>query len=101
MAAVDASSSSGSPGGEAVSRAYWLPPHGRGNGLDASAWAPVADVPADDVAALLAELAAADVPGYAAEVGKGSRTRCRIWVGSLRYATAEDVLGSALGGRAG
>jgi hypothetical protein len=97
MAAAGASPTSRPPSHGPVPRAYWLPPHGRGNGLDARAWAPIADVPARDVEFLLDALRDADVPGYAAKVGPpGLRRQCRIWVASLRYSTAEDALREAL-----
>ena len=80
-----------------VSRVYWLPPCGRDNGLDAPAWAPIADVPEELVDHLLAVLATADVPAYAGRVRlRSAAGRWRVWVGSLRYATAEDVLRHAL-----
>jgi hypothetical protein len=97
MAATDASLRSETAGYGPVPRAYWLPPHGYGNGLDAPSWAPIADVTAKDVDVLLDALCEAQVPGYAAEVGPpGSRRRVRIWVASLCYSTAEDVLRTAL-----
>lgn len=76
-----------------VSRNYWLPPYGRGNGYDAPAWAPIANVPEELVDHLLTALADADVPAHAACPGLRNTTRpwC-VWVGSQRYATAEDVL---------
>lgn len=76
-----------------VSRNYWLPPYGRGNGYDAPAWAPIANLPEELVDHLLAALAAADVPAHAAHPGMRNTAQpwC-VWVGSQRYATAEDVL---------
>ena len=80
-----------------LTRAHWLPPCGRGNGFDAPAWAPIADVPDELVDHLLAVLATADVPAYAGRVRLRSAAEpWRVWVGSLRYATAEDVLRHAL-----
>lgn len=97
MAAADASPKSPPPSYGPIPRAYWLPPHGHGNGLDAAAWAPIADVATQDVEFLLDALRDADVPGYAAEVGPpGRRRRCRIWVASRRYSSAEDALRDAL-----
>lgn len=93
MAAADASPNSGSLGHGPLPRAYWLPPHGHSNGLDAPAWAPIADIPTQDVELLLAALRVAGVPGYAAAVGPpGKRRSYRLWVASLRYSAAEEVL---------
>jgi hypothetical protein len=70
-------------------RAYWLPPHGHGNGCDATGWAPLADVPAALEVRLLRAFRAAGVAAYAATVPSGE---LRVWVDSMRYGTAEDVL---------
>lgn len=70
-------------------RAYWLPPHGHGNGLDASGWAPIADVPATLESQLLRAFQAANVAAYAAMARPGW---LRLWVDSMRYGSAEDVL---------
>jgi len=92
---------------------WWLPPGGQGNGLTDAAWAPVADVDAAIVKALLAELRTAGVPAYAAPVtrrppaarrsrqaGQARQTPgttaaglCHhIWVGTSRYSQAEETL---------
>ena len=65
-----------------VGRNYWLPPYGRGNGYDAPAWAPIANLPEELVDHLLAALAAADVPAHAAQPGmrKTAQPWC-VWVG--------------------
>jgi hypothetical protein len=84
-------------------RLWWLPAAGLGNGLTDDAWAPVADVDEPVVLAVLAELRAAGVPGYAAPVtDRPGRSRHRglpaatrpyhVWVGTSRYSRAEDVL---------
>jgi hypothetical protein len=52
-----------SPAG--VSRTEWLPSLGRGNGLDAPAWAPIADVPGELVDHLLDMLAEQTSPARA------------------------------------
>ncbi|HEV8649177.1 MAG TPA: hypothetical protein VG276_07160 [Actinomycetes bacterium] len=87
-------------------RAAWLPPFGRGNGLDAPAWAPIADVDPVLVDDLLAAFRDARVPAYAAPAewpprrAPGRRrhaaTSDRLWVAALRYATAEEVLRTEL-----
>lgn len=83
-------------------RLWWLPSHGRGNGLDDAGWAPIADVDASVVTPLLFELGAAGVPAYAAPVPvrpgqllRGQRAeaaRDRLWVGTSAYSRAEDLL---------
>jgi hypothetical protein len=83
-----------------ASRTDWLPPLGRGNGLNAPAWAPVADVPHELVDHLLDMLADADVPAFVGRVDSRSTAgSCRVWVGSRRYATAKDVLQRGLSRR--
>jgi len=82
-------------------RLWWLPPNGRGNGIDDQAWAPVVDVSAGAVTRLLAALRAAGVPAYAASApGTGARFRLRapadpryrIWMGTSAYGRAEQEL---------
>ena len=76
---------------------FWLPPGGTDNGVWAQAWAELADIGGADVAPVLAALADAGVAGYVATPG-GTRSRLRqpiihrLWVDSLRYHRAEDVL---------
>lgn len=76
---------------------FWLPPGGIDNGVWASAWAELADLPEADVAPVLTLLAAADIGGYVATPGahwrgRGQRVIHRLWVDSLQYHRAEDVL---------
>lgn len=82
----------------------WLPPGGRGNGVwaeivataSSSAWAPIADLNVGAVDPVLDRLRSADVPAYAAPARKARPGRTcrtwRLWVMSLRYGTAEQVL---------
>jgi len=87
---------------ESHGRLWWLPPRGRGNGLDDAGWAPIADVDACIVTPLLAELGAAGVPAHAAlatvwpgQLLRGQhagRARYRLWVGTSAYSRAEDLL---------
>lgn len=75
---------------------FWLPPGGIDNGVWASNWAELADLEPCDVGAVLGLLAQAGVGGYVATLG-GRRTGHRplihrLWVDSLRYHRAEDVL---------
>lgn len=83
---------------------FWLPPGGIDNGVFASYWAQLADLEADDVGPVLALLAAAGVGGYAAIPSGGRRhrgqpTSHRVWVDSLHYHRAEDVLMAYLNDR--
>ena len=79
---------------------WWLPCTGEGNGLSDIAWAPIAEVAARVVPALLAELRAAGVPAFAAvatrlrSAGQGAAEPGRhcVWVGTSRYCAAEETL---------
>ncbi len=81
---------------QALGRAYWLPPGGIGNGLDAPAWVPLVDVDIDEMVVLLHALREAGVAGYAAQVDKTGRRMpasiFRIWVDTWVHARAEDVV---------
>lgn len=79
---------------------YWLPPSGTGNGLAATAWAPIADLTEREAFAMLTTCAAA---GIAAFTGPrdGGRPRpqaavYRVWVDSQDFGAAEDALRHAL-----
>jgi hypothetical protein len=76
---------------------FWLPPGGTDNGVWASFWAELADLDEDDTDAVLRLLADADVGGYVATPGgrahrRGQPVVHRLWVDSLRYHRAEDLL---------
>lgn len=78
--------------------AFWLPPGGIDNGVWATYWAELADLEASDVDPVLDRLADSDVAGYVATPG-GTLNRDlhgrpirRLWVDSLQYHRAEDVL---------
>jgi hypothetical protein len=75
---------------------FWLPPGGADNGVWASNWAELADLEPDDVGPVMRLLAASDVGGYVATPrGRVSGRRAvihRLWVDSLQYHRAEDVL---------
>lgn len=120
MSASFPSPGPGEPPAFGAGRAAWLPPFGRGNGLEAPGWAPLAEVDEQVVDALLAAFLEAGVPAHAAPSasawptpGRARRARrpawrrrrrarpatsFRVWVGALWYATAEDVLRAALSG---
>ncbi|MGH3633338.1 hypothetical protein [Mycobacterium sp.] len=76
---------------------FWLPPGGTDNDVWASTWAELADLDPDAVDPVLILLADADVGGYVATPGgrsscAGSEAVRRLWVDSLQYHRAEDVL---------
>lgn len=77
---------------------FWLPPGGFDNGIDASAWAELADLPEGEVAEVLFGLQEAGIAAYVA-IGQQARrgagsgpVRYRLWVDTLRYRRAEDLL---------
>jgi hypothetical protein len=84
-------------------RAYWLPPGGIDNGLDAETWAVLVDVDASDMAPVLAGLGQAGIAAYAAPIGRPGRRapgrEFRIWVDTWPHARAEDVLRRILSAR--
>jgi hypothetical protein len=76
---------------------FWLPPGGTDNRVWASNWAELADLQPDDITPVLARLAAAGVGGYVATPGGAGvhpqrPAIHRLWVDSLQYHRAEDVL---------
>jgi hypothetical protein len=77
-------------------RAYWLPPGGIDNGLDARTWAVLVDVDASDLTPVLAGLRQAGIAAYAASLdrpgGRASTPGFRIWVDTWPHARAEDVV---------
>ncbi|HEY8318394.1 MAG TPA: hypothetical protein VIG76_06145 [Amnibacterium sp.] len=77
-------------------RAYWLPPFGRGNGLEALFWAPIAQVPAGLADPVLEALAAEDIAAWAAPA-RGADAEAGgvpqdLWVASAELDAAQDVL---------
>lgn len=85
---------------------FWLPPGGRDNAVFAAYWAELADLGPEDVEPVLKRLAAVGVGGYVATPGGHragwGRPPChRLWVDSLQYHRAEDVLMDYLNGRHG
>jgi hypothetical protein len=79
---------------------FWLPLGGFGNAVPARAWAEVADLSTDEVADVLMALADAGIAGYIAVPHRprdaarrySVDVRYRLWVDSLRYLSAENVL---------
>jgi hypothetical protein len=84
---------------------FWLPPGGTDNGVWASAWAELAGLEPGDVGPVLTLLAEVDVGGCVATPGgrssrPGPEVIHRLWVDSLQYHRAEDVLMAYLHSRA-
>lgn len=79
-------------------RAYWLPPFGRGNGIEALFWAPLAQVPGGKVDAALTALAEADIAAWAAPVRGAEAEAHDLAVASARLDDAQDVLMRVLAG---
>ncbi|MFD1722753.1 hypothetical protein [Amnibacterium endophyticum] len=76
-------------------RAYQLPPFGRGNGIEALFWTPLARVPADIAPGVLVALAAAGIPGWAAPVRparRGAPPHEDLWASSAEVERAQDVV---------
>ncbi|WP_020502531.1 hypothetical protein [Sciscionella marina] len=76
---------------------FWLPDTGFGNGVPASHWAELADLPEGELAPVLFALFEADIGAYAARRHPPLRlpdahSPYRLWVDSLYYRSAEEVL---------
>lgn len=82
-------------------RPYQLPPFGRGNGLEALFWAPLARMPAARAEACLDALAREDIPGWAAPVRRSGASEPGtqdVWAASASLDAAQDVLMRVLRG---
>ena len=77
-----------------LGRAAQLPPFGRGNGIDALFWTPLARLDVERLDDVLEALAAEDIAGWVARVpsATGGRPPHDLWVASLRLDAAQDVL---------
>jgi hypothetical protein len=80
-------------------RAYWLPPFGQGNGLEALFWAPLAELPGERVDAVLGALREQGIPAWAAPARRsrpaGSPAAERshdLWVAAGQIDEAQDVV---------
>jgi hypothetical protein len=84
----------------AASHAYWLPPHGVGNGFSARAWAPIADLSEQEAFAMLSSCAAAGIAAFISPRNGGRPQRgpvvYRAWVDSEHFGAAEDALRHAV-----
>jgi hypothetical protein len=74
----------------------WLPRGGLRNGIDADLWAPIVVVAGPVAVRLLAAFAVAEVPALAVPTRSVSSDEWRMWVGTGQYATAEQVMHSAM-----
>jgi hypothetical protein len=84
-----------------VSRLWWLPAGGLGNGLDDDSWIPVLEISERIVPQVLSSLRLAQVPAYAApahsaavalRAGSTVPPGYQLWVGGSAYGEAEAVL---------
>ena len=83
-----------------LGRPYWLPPYGHGNGLDALFWVCIAEIPRSVVSVVLDALRALDIPGWVAPTTAPYKTHgvedgtaaYRLWVATIQFDSAEDVL---------
>lgn len=88
---------------EQLGTQFWLPAGGHDNGVDATQWTVIAELERHEVSPALAQLAAAEVGGYAAAIaGRASRgsARHRLYVDAFRYNEALDVLMIVMRGKA-
>jgi hypothetical protein len=79
-----------------LGRAAQLPPFGRGNGVEALFWTPLARLDATRADGVLAALAVEDIAAWVAPAPPASPADRRaphdLWVASLRLDAAQDVL---------
>lgn len=79
----------------ATGRAYWLPPVGYGNGLDALFWAELARAPHPIADALLRALADKGIPGWIAPVDRhhpeSGEALYDVWTATVDIDAAEDT----------
>lgn len=81
-------------------RPYWLPPDGSGNGLSASFWAQIAEIPRHSVPGLLVALREQGIPAWAAAVtrvghhadAEADDATYRLWVATGALNQAEEQL---------
>lgn len=85
----------------AVSRLWWLPAGGLGNGLDDDSWIPILEISERIVPQVLSSLRLARVPAYAApthpaavalRAGSAVPPGYQLWVGGSAYGEAESAL---------
>ena len=78
-----------------MGRAYWLPPDGHGNGLEALTWAQLARLPHADAERVLAALREHDIPGWVAPVDRHApqddAASFDVWVATIDIDAAENV----------
>lgn len=79
---------------------YWLPPVGAGNGLLATAWAPIADLTEREAFVMLDVCARSRIAAFIGPRDGGrpqpEAVVYRVWVDSRHFGAAEDALRHAL-----
>jgi hypothetical protein len=92
------------PTAHSFDRTYWLPPWGRGNGLDAAAWAHLIDVAEEPLDELFTVLRSAGIAAFASPrpvpARRWFRQRgpaiWRLWVDVRANARAQDLVRAEL-----
>ncbi|MFC4242912.1 hypothetical protein ACFOYW_05975 [Gryllotalpicola reticulitermitis] len=78
-----------------LSRAYWLPPYGHGNGLDALTWAQLARVARRQAERMLQALGEAGMPAWTAPADHhtpdSDAAAYDVWVATVDIGAAEDI----------
>jgi len=87
------------PDAISMGRPYWLPPAGRGNGLDARFWSQIAQVPQAMADPLLLSLRDAGIPGWASAVHPFGQPHpddpeapYDVWIATERHDAGEEVV---------
>lgn len=78
-----------------MGRAYWLPPDGHGNGLEALTWAQLARIPHAHAERVLAALRVRQIPGWTAPVDRHApqddAALYDVWAATIDIDQAEDT----------
>ncbi|HWU46097.1 MAG TPA: hypothetical protein VN133_05005 [Humibacter sp.] len=82
-----------------MGRPYWLPPIGRGNGLDARFWSQIAQVPQAMTGPLLSNLRAGGIPGWVSAVHPFGEPHpddpelpYDVWIATSNFDSGEEVV---------
>jgi hypothetical protein len=81
-----------------LGRAAQLPPFGRGNGIDALFWTPLARLAPERIDPVLDALRSADIAAWVAPVRGTGAGEHDLWVASLGLDAAQDVLMQVVAG---